>query len=237
MQLAVLEKIRTDSVEMRSKAHYHFRVALAVFLAVVILGISIFLFNFMLFTVAASGRSLLLQFGYRGVLFFLLYFPWWLLAADIFLMLVLERMLRRFKFAYRLPGLYVLVSVLLFILAAGYVLDTADSNHRLVPGAGTNGRVQEGGFLSGVRQAPHVEQGVCRCTVLAVGQGELSVVDDAAVASGPILVLLPAGNPHVRAEGLMPGDRVYIAGDIHDGVLHAFGLHKASPGEPAFPRN
>ena len=213
------------------------RVGFAVFLAVVILGISVFLFNFILFTVAASGRSLLLQFGSRGVLFFLLYFPWWLLALDIALMLVLERLLRQFKFAYRFPSLYVIVAVVVFILVAGYSLEHADSSHHLVPGTDSQGRVQRGGFLNGVRQAPRVEQGVCRCTVVSVSGNELSVVDDDATASGPFTVVIPEGNPHVDIEGLMPGEQIFVAGDIRNGVLYVFGLHRASPGEPAFPGN
>ncbi len=41
-------------------------------------------------------------------------------------------------------------------------------------------------------------------------------------------VILPADDPHATTTTLQKGDTVFIAGDIRDGIMYAFGIHKIS---------
>lgn len=218
IQLAVLEKIETDSVEMRSKAHFYVLMALSVFVAALILVISVFLCNVILFTVLESGRSLLLGFGGRGILSFLWFFPWWLLAVDVLLLVIFERMMRRYKFGYRLPSLYLGFAVLVLVIVAGsFIQRVTEVNHRIAP------------------RPPRVSEGMCRCTVVSFDGTTLVVVEREAGAL-PFTVVLPTGLPFSETDGLIAGDTVFVAGDMKGGILYAFGMHRMRAGERAAPR-
>ena len=230
MEAAVLEQIRTDKISMHSKAYYYAKVGLAILLALVFFGVSMLVFYYIVFLLRASGRSLLVGFGSRGFLFYLEAFPWWILAVDVLLVIMLERLVRQFKFAYRSPALYVLAGLLAVSALAGYGLA-----HTRLGGDRPNGGQQSAGIFNDARRAPLPERGVCRCTITAIDGAQLSVVD---TENGdlPLTVVLPADDAHVHSQGLQVGDKVFIAGDLRGGILYAFGLHRVAPDEPAFPQ-
>lgn len=107
---------------MRPRAYFVLRAAAALVVALVVLVISIFICNFIFFTIRLNGHeSLLARPG--GILLFLQFFPWTLLALDALMVLVLEQMLRYFKFAYRRPVLYLVLGLIAAVAAAGFALD------------------------------------------------------------------------------------------------------------------
>ena len=231
MELTVLEKIRTDELSMHSKTYFYSRVAFAVVVAAVVFCVSAFLFGFIIFMLLASGRSLLLGFGGRGILFFFETFPWLIFIGDIILIFLLERMLRQFKFAYRSPTVYLLGGLIILSAFAGYGLTQVTSFSPYAPAA--NGPSM--GVFNTARRAPRADNGVCRCTITAIDGSELSVIDTEN-NDQPLTVILPDNNPHVHSDGLIVGEKVFIAGDIKGGILYAFGLHPVAPTEPAFPQ-
>ena len=231
IELTVLEKIRTDSISMHSKTYYYVRVGLAILVAFIVFCVSTFLVDFMIFVLRASGRSLLLGFGGKGVLFFFEAFPWLVLAGDVVLIVVLDQLLRQFKFAYRFPAVYILATLLCVSALAGYGLaSVADLGH-MTPSR--DGRAPVGAFFSRARRAPLPQRGVCRCTIVDIDGSQLAVIDPEN-GNMPITVVLPENDPHVHVEDLEIGDRVFIAGDLRGAILYAFGLHKVAPDEPAF---
>ena len=233
MEIAVLEKIRTDELSMHSKTYFYARVVFAVVVAAVVFCVSAFLFGFIIFMLLASGRSLLLGFGGRGILFFFETFPWLIFVGDIILIFLLERLLRQFKFAYRSPMVYLLGGLIILSAVAGYSLTKVTSFSPYAQPAQGNGPSM--GVFNTARRAPRPDNGVCRCTITAIDGSELSVIDTEN-NDQPLTVVLPQDNSHVHSDGLVVGEKVFIAGDIRDGILYAFGLHPVAPTEPAFPQ-
>lgn len=127
-----LTRIREGAVHMRSKNYFYLKLAVVAAIASLALLVSIFIFNFILFSIFAEHRAPLLGYGPPGYLVFLQMFPWPLLIVDVLLLIGLRMLLRRFEFGYRSPTLYLLFGVLVVVGALGFVLyEHTDVNDRI----------------------------------------------------------------------------------------------------------
>ncbi len=221
----VLAKIREGRIAMRSKLSFTFEAFLAGFVALVILAVSVAIVSFILFGLRVNGHESLLSFGPRGVGAFFAIFPWPLLVLDVLLVLFLETLLRRFKFGYRSPMLYLLFGVAVVAIAAGLALDRGTPfNDNLLDRADHGGLPPPfGEIYEHVRAtAPH-DHGIYRGVVIGVAASSLTVRSDdrTGATSSTYTVMLP---PRIATSSLQVGDRVYVAGDADDGVIRAFGI-------------
>ena len=128
----VFDKIESGEIKMRSKMYFVLKVALLVIVALLVLVTSALLVSFMIFSLRVSGRLFLLGFGDRGLLAFFVTFPWFILLADILFVVLFERLLNHFKFAYRTPLLYTLGASALVIILAGFGLDRISLHETLL---------------------------------------------------------------------------------------------------------
>ncbi len=225
----VLAKIREKSVHMRPKLFFTFETILAGLVAVVILVVSIALVNFILFGLRLNGHESLLGFGPRGLLAFFVVFPWPLLILDVLLVLFLETLLRRFKFGYRSPVLYLLLALLALATSAGLALDRGTSvNDRLLYQADHGGLPSPFGEIYEHMRvpAPH-DRGIFRGTITEIGTSTIRMqhddLDTDQDESGYI-VILPSNFDITQFSA---GEKVYVAGDMDDGTstIRAFGVH------------
>src|ERR1041385_3285643 len=122
---AVLAKIKKEQVTPHPRAYFVLQIIALAAVSLAVLGISVFLCNFIFFAIRISGSRELLGFGNRGLAIFFHVFPWWLLVLDIGLIVLLEGLLRRFRFGYRSPILYLLFALLVITISTGYTLDRA----------------------------------------------------------------------------------------------------------------
>ncbi len=118
----ILKKIREGEVVMRPKYHFTLRAAALVLVALAVLVVSVFICNVLFFVLRLNGHESLLG-RPGGLLLFLRFFPWELLALDVALILLLEWMLARFKFAYQKPTLYLALALVVVVISAGFALD------------------------------------------------------------------------------------------------------------------
>lgn len=109
----VLEQIQTGKINMRSRFYFVFEVVSMIAVAVLTFIISSLLISFIVFSLIASGKLFLFGFGMRGFIMFFFLFPWPLLIVEIMLVVLLEWLIKRFKFGYS-TSLSRLVSVILF---------------------------------------------------------------------------------------------------------------------------
>lgn len=223
----VLAKIREKRIGMRPKLFFTLEALLVGLVALMILAVSIALVNFILFGLRVNGHEALLGFGLRGVAAFFVLFPWPLLVLDVLLVIFLERLVHRFAFGYRSPILYSLAGILAVALMAGVLLDRATPlNDDLLRQADHGGLPPPFGELYEHTRTPTPHaQGIYRGTVTDIGTSTLRMkyddrdndTDDAAYT-----VTLPPG---FTPSAFTTGERLYVAGDMVDGVIHAFGIH------------
>jgi hypothetical protein len=145
-QEGLLARIREGKVSMHSRTYFILRAAFVVLVGILAFVLSVFLFNLVLFTLFTGGRALLLTHGMRGFLIFIQFFPWWVLLADILLLVALRSLLRQYSFGYRSPTLYFVFALMVVIGSMGFIIyERTNVNERLEHAA------HEGRFLSPVR--------------------------------------------------------------------------------------
>lgn len=228
----ILRKIREREISMRPQFHFTLRVAASVLLGLAILVISIFICNFILFSIRLNAEDSLLHFGPRGLGAFLRLFPWWLLLLDLGLIALLQSLLRQCKLGYRTPVAFVMLWLLCFSLAAGFLVDRGTPfNDELLLRADERGLPPPfNDVYGGARRMPPQGGGMCHhCTITAIEGNTLTVIDSRAPATTSITVVLPPNDPRATTTALQVGDTVFIAGDEDDGVIYAFGIRKTPP--------
>jgi hypothetical protein len=211
---------------MRPKFHFTFDAFLAALVALVILGVSIALVSFIFFSLRIAGHESLLGFGPRGILAFIFIFPWPLLLLDVLLVLFLETLLRRFKFGYRSPVLYLLIVLIAIAGAAGIAIDrTTHVNDDLLDRADHGGLPPPFGEVYEHVHAPVPrDHGIFRGVVQSISTSTfvMSHDDFDPDVDGLYTVILPTQFP---TSMLSQGDRVYVAGDPEGSTtVRAFGI-------------
>lgn len=117
---------------MHSRAYYMLRAGALLVIAAAVLVVSVFICNFIFFTLRFNGHeSLLSEPG--GLLLFLRFFPWELLVLDAVLIALFDWLLKQFRFGYKRPAVYLVLATLLIVLAGGYAIDrVTDANDTLL---------------------------------------------------------------------------------------------------------
>jgi len=121
----ILKDIREGRVHMRPRAYFALQVVALVLVAFAALVVSVFILNFIVFTIRLNRADMLLGQGLQGWLVFVGLFPWALLILDVLLVLVLELLLRKFQWGYKVPALYLLLGLLVLTVVAGVLVDRA----------------------------------------------------------------------------------------------------------------
>lgn len=228
---AILEKIRNKELGMHPRYYFLLRVAALALVSAASLVVSVFILNFILFSIRISSQDVFLNFGPRGFGAFLSFFPWELLVADVALIAVLLWLIRRFKFGYKSPLLYTILGVVVLTLGFGFALDrTTGVNEHFLREADEHRLPRPlGDFYGHARRPPPPGSGVCRaCTILSIEGNTLAVSDTRGTSTVVRTVVLPQDNPRATTTMLRVGDVIFIAGDIDGDVIRAFGIHTMS---------
>lgn len=227
----ILKGIQSGEVAMRPKIHFTLKIAALMAVTFSVLVITVFIFNFISFSLRVSDHDTLLQFGSEGVLAFLYFFPWLLLGIDLALIALLEWMVRRFRFGYTTPALYLLAGLIVSTVAAGFVIDRGTPfNDRMLEGS-RHLPSPIGEFYEGAHRPHSRGSGICRCEILSIDSNHL-ILEDARNGTTTIIVTLPMNDPRATTTLLQVGDIVFVAGREVNGEIRAFGVRKVEGAHP-----
>lgn len=223
MKDQILQKINMQELSMRPKSSFIWKIAIVVFLTIVVFIISVFICNFILFHIIESGRGALLEFGPRGYISFLRFFPWTLLLADIALIMGLQSLLKTFEFGYKRPGIYLAAGLVIVVLASGLIVSMSTPLNKELQRQSQIGHLPRpvGEFYDQARRPPG-ERGICECRVLEVSESTIIVQDVHNEARTPITIQLPPEFSH----DFEVGSILFIAGDILNDEIRPFGIHR-----------
>jgi hypothetical protein len=224
----ILEKIKEDKLSQKPRLYFTLKVVLLVLVSLAILVISIFILNFILFSIRINSQDELLGFGPRGVMAFLRFFPWAWFILDLIFIAFLQKLIRKFKFGYRVPVLYLLVGIFGATVVLGFVVDrTTDVNDRMLRRAdGHRMPSSFDRFYRGARHPVAPGNGVCVCTIVDLFENKMLVADNRFGTTTLLSVTLPMHDSHATSTNLRKGDTVFIAGELKDGMIQAFGVKK-----------
>lgn len=231
----VLEKIRSGKVHMHPRIYFGLKALALALTTAAVVAASATLVSFILFSIQASGQMYLLGFGGRGLQVFLLLFPWWLLALDIALMLLMGWLLRHFQFGYRSPLLYLLTGTLAISVIIGFLI-TITPLHRSLLHQANRGRLPVfGGLYENLRRPPR-ERGVFRGEVTDIVPDNSFIMRhndfDTDHDDGGWKVIPP---PNIQIQNFLHvHDYVFVAGNEMNGVIQAYGIQKLPTPEVDF---
>lgn len=214
----VLEKIQSGKINMRPRFYFVLKVISLAFVAVLILLISSLLISFIIFSLAASGKMSLLGFGTRGFLMFFVLFPWPLLIVEIALIILLEWLIKKFRFGYRSSLSRLVFVILLISIAISLMINITPLHNTLQNRAEHRDLPFVGDYYRGIRRPPP-NQEIFRGTVSSVSTSSF-------VLDGKYVINLPPNTSQLLPS---PGDTVFVAGQLMpDGKVRAFGFQKFS---------
>ncbi len=219
----ILHDIESGDVSMRPRLYFTLKVGAVALVSLAILATTVLIINFIDFSIRVNNHESLLGFGSRGIGRFAVFFPWYLVAIDIGLIIFLEWLVRQFRFGYKIPVLYLLAALLLSTAVLGFALDRGTPfNDRMSEHRGRlPSPVRD--FYEGARRPPPLESGICRCVVLAI-DGNVLLVEETRDGTSTVKVILPSNDPRATTTNLNVGDIVYIAGERENGIIEAFGV-------------
>ena len=174
---SVLEKIKSNSAPMRSGSYFAGQIFIVGALAVLVLVLSVAICNFIFFNIGLNGPGSFLVLGFHGFFEFLEVFPWGLLVLDVLCIGLLEWLLRKFRFGYKSPMVYLLFGILVLVITLSIIIDcgtplnddllhSADQ-HRLPPPFSN--------FIEGERQPPPPDSGIYKGTITSLGMNMLTM--------------------------------------------------------------
>ncbi len=213
----ILEKIRTKRVSMRPKIFFTLHVGALIVVGFCVLALSVFLFNYISFIVRLNSHDALLGFGPRGIELFLQVFPWPLLLLDLALVVLLEWLLRHFKFGYRRPALLLFAGLLLSSLIVGSFLDRGLRFNDNFLRRADRGMLPPplGAFYEYARRPPGPEE--YRGTITAINGTQLTVQLDSTTTT--ITIEAPPEHGDIAV-----GQRIFIFGHFGTSSIQAFGI-------------
>lgn len=118
-----MREIKEGVISMNPRYFFVLKIIGVVFVSLAIVVVSIFLLNFIFFSVRMYLNATPFHPVFKEFIRFILFFPWLILIFDIFLIFILRKLLQRFQFAYQMPLLYFILIVLTIVVAFGFLVE------------------------------------------------------------------------------------------------------------------
>jgi len=234
----ILEKIHNNELTLKSKTYFRLRFALLIIVIVAIVVVTLFFLSFILFSLRASGQAALIGFGPTGWQVFLALFPWKLTILEIVLILLLEYLLRSFRFGYKVPVLYLLFGVVLLMGLSAIAVDQTPLHRILLEQADQNHLPYPfGSMYENTRRPPPQGYGIYKGTITAIGTSTATIelVNPMGIGTTTqIMVLLPA-SPLPDAQTIAVGEKVFVRGQLVHGAIRALEIKLAADQLPPAP--
>jgi hypothetical protein len=216
----ILKRIEAPDFKVYSRTRFVLQMIALIVVAVLILLISIFLFNYIYFSLQISGRAALLHFGPPGIIPFLIFFPWPVLLLDILFVFVLQKLLRRFRFGYHIPILRLLFVIFIITTASGYLLAKTSFNNMLLQKANENNLPPPFGVLFKNAKLPPPDS--CQCEITSINGNTLNAFDVNANTTTSLTVIFPANYSGLTS--FKVGQIIFVAGArTASNTIQAFG--------------
>jgi hypothetical protein len=228
----VLEKIQAGKINMKPRFYFVLKVVSLMAVAVLTLLTSSLLISFIIFSLVTSGKLFLFGFGARGFLMFFVLFPWPLLIIEVVLIVLLEWLIKKFKFGYRSSLSRLVFIILLASIAIGVIIDITPFHSSFLHRAEQSNLPLPvvGDYYRGIRRPPPTQE-IFRGVVSDIGTSSFVLSQKADASEGTssqkYIILLPPGVPQSAFPTV--GDTVFVAGRLMpDSTVRAFGFQKFS---------
>ncbi len=217
----ILEKIKKGSIKMRPKWHFALNAGLLITGTLIVCMTLVYLGSFIYYSLHRTGVMFAPEFGLQGWYVFLISLPWLLIALSLCFIVILELLVRHYAFAYRLPLLYSLLSIVVVIFVGGVIVNQTPLHQRLMRSADDENLPFAGRMYRayGRPRLPQVHAGIVTglnddgCDMEDLRGDTLSVFITPQTR-------MPVGMP------LLIGDHIVVIGQRFNDTIRAFGIRK-----------
>ncbi len=220
----VLSKIEAGEIRMRPKFYFALQIALLGIFAFFVFILSVLLVSYILFSVKTGGYYYLLGFGGRGLYHFFIVFPWLILLIDLFFLLIFDSLLKKFKFAYHSPVIYLFFGTLILISTLATLINFDSFHASMMKRAEQDKLPLMGAMYQGIRRS-NGRGGVFQGQITSLYGNTFEIrlnslrEDD---GGRTIKVIFPS---HASTtDFLQIGEKVFVAGEVVDGEIRAYGV-------------
>ncbi|MES2225709.1 MAG: hypothetical protein V4480_02770 [Patescibacteria group bacterium] len=220
IQEAVLAKVRAGEVRRHSRAYFLARLAGTIAVSILLLVVCVLIISFILFSLHESDEQILLGFGLHGVEVFLGLFPWLLGLIAASLILVLEWMLRRFRFGYRIPLLNVFIGIFVVSVALSALINFTPLHATLLHVSDQGELPVLGGVYQHVLDH-HDDRGFARGRVVAIQPDSFLIQHDDHDRDRDDGTFVVRVQDHASLPELHVGDEVVVLGNPGPGYITA----------------
>lgn len=228
----IIASARDGRLKMRPKWYFILRAVLWIAGTALVLLFLLYFASLFAFILRKTGILAAPVFGWHGVFVFLTSIPWLLVLVMLFFVAVLEILVQRYSFAYRLPLLYSALAILLAVWAASLVIDRTPF-HRILSDCSSAGTPPAAGGRRPMINAVPCAMGFYR----DLGPKRFDNVNDGVITRiiDPDLIIINRQQesltvlvtPRTRlpfGSDFSVGDAIVIIGDRRGDKITAFGI-------------
>lgn len=221
----ILKKIETGEIHMKSKAYFLVKLALLIVVVVLITLISVFLLSFTIFSMSLDGSLFLVRFGGTGLYNFIFTIPWYLFAIDVFLLIVLDILIKSFKFGYKNPIIYLFIGTFFLITLVSTLINLTPFHQNVMVEVQKKKVPFLPSIYSGVKSDVQ-KPGTYKGFVSSIRGNRFTYTFSAGLNKEKIVAEVVTS---VNVEDyLKEGDLVFVAGSLENGEIKAYGIKKLS---------
>ncbi|MFH1129631.1 MAG: hypothetical protein V1686_02765 [Patescibacteria group bacterium] len=213
----ILNEIKKGDLKMHPKFTYALKAIFMVATIIILIMIVVFLISFMVFSLKNNGAQFLITTGFMGVLYLIYSLPWVFVSVTLFAILLIEYLVKRFKFAYRRPLIYSLLIVLIFSTACGVLM------HREFFHRGVSCLINDSLYSPKPVNFPNTYQG----QIHKINENEIQIID----LNGRIIdAIFPSESFRLKENEFEPGDRIIFTGNKDDLIINISSYRKLNCG-------
>jgi len=173
----VLSKIKSGDIVIKPKVYFILKTLFTVILALAALLAGSFFVSFTVFSIKESSKLFLLGFGDIGIWVFFATFPWFLMLITVFLLIVINKLLIYFEFAYKIPLIYLfLITIAVVMVISVFIYKTPI--HETLYQEVMEDKLPELDLIYKDAKRPPNEKGVFRGFVASINDNSFTMYSD-----------------------------------------------------------
>lgn len=226
-----MRNISAGEIHMRPRWHFVLLGTLSALGVLFGLAVTAYVVSFMVFVLRINGVLMAPRFGMRGIVPFLLSFPWTLLIIGALLIAIVEVLVRKFSFSYRKPVIYSVIGVVALSLVGSVVVAELGIHQRAY-------RTAEGSRVPGISR---MYQGYAQQRMQHIHVGEITEVVSPGFhiqnPRGHILTIIVTASTTLPQVQLNVGDTIAVLGERVDDTVSAIGIQYIADDDIYFDRS
>jgi len=217
----ILEKIKNKEVKMRPKSYFVLRTTLYILGIILTFLFAIFLASFIVFSLQISGASQFPALGLRGLIPFLVAFPWVLVIFALIFIIILQIFAKKFSVVYKKPLLYSILGIIVFVLLVSFAIANTPFHRTLFRSAQEGKLPIMGPMYKGRFVDP--SHNMCIGEVVEVADDGFQVE----TVKGESVGIIISSETYLPSDGkIEKGELIMIMGERKDSIINAFKVIK-----------